>query len=415
MKILFICAGWGSWIKPLIKQLETIDGVEVFAIHTYQDYSADVNGKVFYLNLKKNELQGNLTERTFKKYEIVIRKICPDIIQVYGTENNFGQLARYVKNIPVVVNLQGILTCYKYFRDSYLDTRMIKKYKSLKNYLGFGGFILNRQVRLNEKPEIDILQNNRYFFGRTKWDYNIIHLLNKGARYYQGEELLRESFYDNAGSWDISKIERHSIFMPAGLNPIKGLHLAIDALHLLIRDYPNIKLYVPGLESKFIYGSNAWRYFRGEQYTNYIAHLIIEYDLEQHIIPTGRLSGEEMMRYMQRSHLFLSPSVIDNSPNAVGEATMVGIPVVSTYVGGVPSFLKDGKSCLFANSGDPYMIAAAIGRVFEDDDLALTLSANALNIAKKRHNRVEVARQYVTSYEDIISDFFNKKNESIVI
>lgn len=109
-----------------------------------------------------------------------------------------------------------------------------------------------------------------------------------------------------------------------------------------------------------------------------------------------------MMRQMQRAHVFLSPSSIDNSPNAIGEATMIGIPIVTTPVGGVTSFLKDEETALFAPAGDPYMIAYQIKRIFDNDNLAITLSKNAQKIALERHDIDKTTKQYLNIYRQII-------------
>lgn len=413
MKIAFVLAGWGSWVKPLIKELSQFSDINVYAITTGRDKPADCACKVYSLNLTSQETKGCMSKSTFRKYEKVINEITPDIIQVFGTENNFGQIASYIDNIPVVVHLQGILTNCSYFRECYLHLKEMKKYRSLKNYFGYGGLVIEKQVMYNEKSELDILKNNRYFFGRTKWDYYTLFFNNGNALYFQNEELLREVFYDNSGSWNINEINRHSIFMPSGFSPVKGLHIAIEAIRLLKRDYPDIKLYVPGLDSRYLYGSKFWRYIRGECFTNYLADKVQKYKLHDHVILVGTLDAVGMKDYMKRSHIFLSPSVIDNSPNAVGEATMIGVPVVSTYVGGVPSFLEDGKTCLFANSGDPYMIAAAIKTIFDNDKLALKLSNNALQVAKRRHDKMKVAYQCIENFQKVITDFNTRRADTV--
>lgn len=409
MRIAFILAGWGSWVMPLIKELSQFSDIEVYAITTGRNIPNDCACKVYCLNLTSRDMKGCLGRATFVKYEKVIREISPDVIQVFGTENNFGQLANYFEDIPVVVHLQGILTSISYFRDCYLHLKEMHKYRSLKNYLGYGGLIIEKQVKYNEKSEQEILKNNRYFFGRTRWDYNTLFFNNGNALYFHDEELLREVFYENSGSWDINEVNRHSIFMPSGFSPVKGLHIAIEAIRLLKRDYPDIKLYVPGLESRYLYGSKFWRYIKGECFTNYLADKVQKYKLHDHVILVGTLDAESMKYYMQRSHIFLSPSVVDNSPNAVGEATMIGVPIVSSYVGGIPSFLEDGKTCLFANSGDPYMIAAAIKTLFENDKLAMNLSNNALQVAKRRHDKKKVTYQYIENYQSVISDFNTRR------
>ena len=109
-----------------------------------------------------------------------------------------------------------------------------------------------------------------------------------------------------------------------------------------------------------------------------------------------------MANEMLKANVFLSPTSIDNSPNSIGEATMIGVPVVTTPVGGIPSMLKDEESCLFAPAGDVYMMAYQIKRIFNDSELAIKLSKNAHQIALLRHNPDSTVTQYINAYEAIV-------------
>ena len=67
----------------------------------------------------------------------------------------------------------------------------------------------------------------------------------------------------------------------------------------------------------------------------------------------------------------MSASTIENSPNSVGEAMLLGCPVVSSCVGGVPDMLEHGREGFLYQASVPYMLAWYVKRVFGDDELAM--------------------------------------------
>lgn len=104
----------------------------------------------------------------------------------------------------------------------------------------------------------------------------------------------------------------------------------------------------------------------------------------------------------------MSPTSIDNSPNTIGEAMMIGIPIVTTAVGGILSFLKDKETCLLAPAGDEYVIAYKIMQLFEDQELSQKLSNNAYLVALQRHNIETTILQYREIYLQCINTFKKK-------
>jgi glycosyltransferase involved in cell wall biosynthesis len=56
----------------------------------------------------------------------------------------------------------------------------------------------------------------------------------------------------------------------------------------------------------------------------------------------GKLSSEEMKKAYLQSGLFVCPSVVENSPNSLGEAMLLGMPCVAADVGGIPGIFTDG-------------------------------------------------------------------------
>ena len=120
------------------------------------------------------------------------------------------------------------------------------------------------------------------------------------------------------------------------------------------------------------------------------------------VILLPRLSAEEMANEFSKAHLFALPSFAENSPNALGEAMLVGTPSVAAPVGGVLSIVKNEESALIFPAGDYAMLAHQIDRIFENDELANKLSVNAKLIALKRHDVAKTTTQYINIYKDII-------------
>ena len=52
-------------------------------------------------------------------------------------------------------------------------------------------------------------------------------------------------------------------------------------------------------------------------------------------------SDTQMCEQMKKAQLLVSPSSIENSPNTVGEAMLMWLPVISSNVGGVSTMLKN--------------------------------------------------------------------------
>jgi glycosyltransferase involved in cell wall biosynthesis len=77
------------------------------------------------------------------------------------------------------------------------------------------------------------------------------------------------------------------------------------------------------------------------------------------------------MRYL------VDASRTDNSPVSLLEASIAGLAIVSTRVGGITDMYKDGSNALLVNPGDWVSMAKAVDRLLQSQSLALTVVANA--------------------------------------
>ena len=112
-----------------------------------------------------------------------------------------------------------------------------------------------------------------------------------------------------------------------------------------------------------------------------------------------------MCARLLKSHVFLCPSAIENSPNSVGEAMLLGVPVVSSDVGGVHNLLADKSEGLLYTTADQKGLQTAIFKVFADDKLAMWLSSNAKLKASKTHDAKVNYLRLLEIYHEIDGSF----------
>jgi L-malate glycosyltransferase len=330
----------------------------------------------------------------------IVKEWKPDIIHVHGTERFFGLLsARGLISVPTVISIQGLMIpyaeWYHFFGNrSLFDIMKIHRFVEIPVMRGLlWDYHRYRKAALRER---EIIAGNQYFMGRTIWDQAHLHSINPAARYFHVGEMIRKLFWH--ARWEISQSKRHRIIFVNPGHPRKGVETVLGAADILRRDYPNLELALAGtISGRSGYG----RYIRKEIKKR-----------NEYLLCLGALNAEEMSREFLLSHVFVSPSYIENSSNAICEAQLVGMPVVSSFTGGVPSLIEDGRTGMFFPSGDAPFLASIIKKVFEDDDLAKMLSQNAHKKASNRHDPASILRELLNTYRGVIKDNLRQSKSS---
>ena len=107
---------------------------------------------------------------------------------------------------------------------------------------------------------------------------------------------------------------------------------------------------------------------------------------------------------MMSSRAFYQYSIIENSPNSLAEAQVMGVPTVASNVGGTASYTEDGVSGLLFEVDNIEECAGKISRIFEEEELCLTLSANGKKLAEERHDVKINTEKLVSIYREITSE-----------
>ncbi|MEY8848365.1 glycosyltransferase family 4 protein [Psychroserpens sp. XS_ASV72] len=92
---------------------------------------------------------------------------------------------------------------------------------------------------------------------------------------------------------------------------------------------------------------------------------------------TGKLTKEEWITLSENYNIFINTTNFDNTPVSVMEAMALGLPVVSTNVGGIPYLIQDEFDGLLVNPNDSVAMAKAINELIDDKVKRKSIISNA--------------------------------------
>jgi L-malate glycosyltransferase len=98
---------------------------------------------------------------------------------------------------------------------------------------------------------------------------------------------------------------------------------------------------------------------------------------------TGKLSKKEWIELSKQYNIFINTTHLDNTPVSVIEAMALGLPVVSTNVGGIPYLLTDSENALLVDDNDEEEMVSAIKKLLNDEKFKNIIVKNARNLVEK--------------------------------
>lgn len=101
---------------------------------------------------------------------------------------------------------------------------------------------------------------------------------------------------------------------------------------------------------------------------------------------TGWLDARQVHAELARADVFVLPTYHEGFPNALVEAMALGLPAISTPVGGIPDSLIDAHNGFLVPPRDAAALAGAMRRYIQTPELIATHSRNALSVARDNHD-----------------------------
>lgn len=387
----------GGWISSLEQEIVKREDIELAVSFFMDEQPMKVyRGRTTYYPIPRRKKkifdtirilmsQKRVETNTWGFYEHlfldVVNDFNPDVIQVFGSEKQFGLVGRVTK-IPVVLHIQGILTLYQdaflppFFSWSGWIKQSWNPIKILKAIKG------KREWELSVYREKEILCNIFHYIGRTNWDFRAVKLFNPYADYYFGSEILRPEFYEN-----VKRVNPEKLIIVTTISspPYKGFDLVLNTANILKN--------MIGLDFEWLCFGNITH--------NYIEHHIKVCHKDVNVRLMGVATAKEICDIMVNATLYVHTSYIDNSPNSLCESQMIGLPSVVTAVGGVPSLVDDGETGYLVPSNDPYQMAYLIQELYLNREKNMKMGIAAKNVAQKRHSKEKIIRELLKVYNSI--------------
>lgn len=395
----------GGWIPTIEEKIKSFDNIELGLAFPSPVISLEkhLDGKHLYYQiprennkLKKyiNRLRYNVNNKNnLDHYIEIIKDFKPNIIHIWGTEMDFGLLISKV-NIPVVVWMAGNLSVYirKWFSGN-LNQFEILRYSSIKNLFLFSGlfheYYLTKRCALREQK---IFSDCEYFIGRTEWDRKICRVLSPNSKYFFCGDMIRNEFYYSP---EVKKNKHKEMILFSTIlgNIYKGLDTVIEA-SIILRNNTNTNFH--------------WKIAGINEDTEIAKIYKKKYSIKYEDIGIellGVLKTSKLVEEMKNTSIYIHPSHIENSPNSVGEALLLGLPVIATYSGGTGNLIQNNITGVLIQDGDPYVLAGSIVELSENTKLRQELGSKARIKAREYYNPDTIIKDLLKIYETIIKNY----------
>ena len=394
-----VIAGWQSSLKNVVcKYCEDIELCIAFETNSSSDKIKIIDGVTYIpIYLHYNIIEKYRNKWTWKikmnklipKCVDVINTITPDIIHVFGNEWPFGLVQKYTK-IPVVIHIQGAIIPYnnsmyppKYNGYTIWKENCLNIKKTLHQYWNY------LRYRDNVKMESEIWKCVKNYMGRTEWDRAVSNVEHPGNNYFHVEEALRPSFLNSDKHWTYKETKKLKLITTGCSSYWKGPDMLLKTAYCLKKMGIAFEWYVAGKMS--------------EEIKEVIEKKEKKTFSDNNIKILGFIAPDSLCDILCDSSMYVHTAYIENSPNSICEAQYLGIPIVSTHVGGIATLVKDKEEGILVPANDPWQMANAIAELSKDKMRLEMYSTNSMMHAHERHNPKHIFDQLHSCYKKIIA------------
>lgn len=385
--------GWpenlaGGWMSSSLNKLKTQPSLRLAVATVYSGkklISQEISGIKYYLLPLCGKPLGKYNKALEREWKIVKSEYNPDIIHIHGTEFPHGLAwIRSCGAEKCVISIQGLVGIISRFynigeENIHRTFREFFRRDSIKD--------IKKAFAKRGNYEHEMIATVGHVIGRTEWDKSHCWAINPNAKYHFCGETLRDIFYKT--KWNFANCEPFRIFVSNGTSPIKGLHKLLEAMPLILRHFPDSKIYIAGDNPTLA----PW--YRETGYGKYINKLFRKYNLHDKVIFTGSLDEIKMCEQYLKSNVFICCSSIENSPNSLGEAQLLGVPYLTAYVGGAPDIVSSTPETLYRYE-ETEMLAYKICEIFSNGVQAMASKSDL-----SRYDAQKNLNDLISIYNDI--------------
>jgi glycosyltransferase involved in cell wall biosynthesis len=178
---------------------------------------------------------------------------------------------------------------------------------------------------------------------------------------------------------------RINISFMGRLGKRKGVYDLLEAFARVVKDFPNAHLVLGG-----------------DGDINEVKQIVSQKELSNNIHILGWVSGEEKVRVFQECDIYVLPSYNEGLPGSILEAMSVGIPVVSTRVGGIPEAVSENKNGFLIQPGDVDDMTDKLQCLVANDGLRQRMGIESMIIMQEKFDIVQIVEELVQIYQKVL-------------
>ena len=247
-----------------------------------------------------------------------------------------------------------------------------------------------KKSKNREKWERKTWQLVKNYMGRTHWDVALSRVMHPGRKYFHGDEALRYEFVYGIDCWHLNDDRKLHLISTGCSNFWKGPDMMLKVARILVNLNIDFEWLIAGRMN-----SNLKEIVERQEGCSFE---------ECHLNILGFRQPAELMRLLCSSTMYVHTAYIENSPNSICEAQCLGVPVISTNVGGISTLVRNDVDGVLVAANDPWQMADAILQLFSDKQRMIRYSENSRAMARKRHNDEQIMSQLQQCYVSLTSD-----------
>ncbi len=388
----------GGWQDSLERIVRTIPDIEL-GIAFMSEHNSEVkvvNGVSYFpiysrWSTFENKFRKHwdvFVEKMLPAAKRIVNEYAPDLIHVFGTEWPFGQIA-YHTNVPVVIHIMGSIVPYNNagFPPGYSYHGLLWHYKWNPRMLYniWMGEKNRKNWEMWERSTWSIVKN---YMGRTQWDNYLSGVMHPNRRYYHVDEALRTDFLLDENRWRMPEGKTIRLVSTGCTSFWKGPDMMLKVARILTALDVDFEWNVVGKMDAFV--KAIVEQHEGARFEDY------------HVKLLGYKQSKELMQILKTSTMYVHTAYIENSPNSICEAQCIGLPIVSTNVGGISTLVRNNVDGVLLPANDPWQMVAAIIELSKDSDRMIKYSENSRHSALMRHDDGKIKEQLLRCYNNML-------------
>ena len=329
---------------------ETIDGIKVIRFKNFSNYLAWQHRLSFPFNFN------NYVKKNIKNFDIAhlheFRTLQNIIVQHYSSKYDTPYVIQSHGTVLPIIAKQRMKKIFDY----------LWGYKILQNA---SKVLALTTEELNEYKMMNVLEKN-------------IEIVPNGINISDYNNLPKKGEFRK--KYNIHNNEKIILFL-GRIHKIKGLELLVHTFIDLSKKMDNIKLIIVGPDDGFLQKLNE---------------IINESKLNEKILLTGPLYGEEKLCAYVDSDVYVLPSFHEGFPITILEACMCGTPVITTNHCGIPELVRKFG---FVVESDKNQLKKAIIKVLDDNNTVKKFNARGKKLIEDNYNWDIIVDRIVKLYE----------------